>query len=305
MTIVVFGSGLQSSKVVYGAMLATNAREEVSDRAQDRRSRSPLRNLEPSRTVEDNHWSPEEEETYAVAQYSPVETNGYSQYGNGSEYGIEYEDTPFHDVYMPTHDHPDMSRTGYHDHHEVDWNGRVSNSDSTKSMSHHEHSNTPPAIQNPRAVGQDKQNQTKPQEAPKLGLPHLLAAKDIQAPPTAYDLRLYNARICDMYANLPREQKFRNGNNGKVAPSIYGSETRHDLGLCFATFLTRSICEMGPECPWRHHPLSIAEKIWIIEYGNARGKQFLENVERCYTCPRCLSLARTCTAWLKIKVWQR
>ncbi|KAI2478167.1 hypothetical protein Ptr902_10362 [Pyrenophora tritici-repentis] len=258
--------------------------EEASDRAQDRRSRSQLRSVEPRRSNEERHWSPEEE-INAVSQYRPAEMNGCSHYRNGSMYGTEHETRPFHDVYRPTQDRPQMSRTGYDDYQEIDWNRRVSSSD-PKSMSRHEHPSRLPATQKPRAVGHGYKTQPESQKAQKLGLPHLVAAKDIQTPPTVYDLRVYDTRISETYSKLPKGERFENGINGKVAPSIYGSMSCHDLGLCFATFLTRKSCEMGLGCPWRHHPLSIAEKIWIIEYGKTRGKEFLGNVERCYTTPQ-------------------
>jgi hypothetical protein len=107
----------------------------------------------------------------------------------------------------------------------------------------------------------------------------------IHAPPTASDLRGYDYHIHMRYAQRPKEQRFVNGGNGKVAPSRYGSEQRHDLGLCFTTFLTRYRCEMGLDCPWRHHPLSNAERAWIIEYGKERGKEFLNNADRWWSFP--------------------
>jgi hypothetical protein len=112
-----------------------------------------------------------------------------------------------------------------------------------------------------------------------------------------YDLRGYDHYIFTTYATKSRPQRFSNGANGKVAPGMYGSEQRHDLGLCFATFLTKKRCEMGVHCPWRHHPLSNAERAWIIEYGRQKGKDFIENVDRWWSFPEvgrmisCLSRA--------------
>ena len=120
---------------------------------------------------------------------------------------------------------------------------------------------------------------------PYLGLPHLENAKVDDIPPTVQDLRGYDYRIQVMYQSKPRNQRFVNGGNGKIAPARYGSEQRHDLGLCFATFLTRKRCEMGVDCPWRHHPLSNAEKAWIIEYGKKKGKEFIDNVDRWWSFP--------------------
>ncbi|CAN9187364.1 unnamed protein product [Alternaria alternata] len=118
-----------------------------------------------------------------------------------------------------------------------------------------------------------------------LGLPHLKNAEVDEIPATVQDLRGYDHRVKVMYERKPKNQRFINGGNGKVAPALYGSEQRHDLGLCFATFLTRKRCEMGVNCPWRHHPLSNAEKAWIIEYGKKKGKEFIDNNDRWWSYP--------------------
>lgn len=110
-------------------------------------------------------------------------------------------------------------------------------------------------------------------------------AMPIRPPPTAYDLRGYDYHVYVKYSRLPKQQRFFNGANGKVAPSRYGSEQRHDLGLCFTTFLTRHRCEMGLYCPWRHHPISEAERAWIVDYGRDRGRAFLDNVDRWWAVP--------------------
>lgn len=290
----------------------------MSERTRDHRSRSPLRDVEPGWTTEANHWSPEDEMADVIPQHSPENTGGYAQYDNGSIYEIRRENVPAQgrDVYRLAHDHSETrtSRTGYGNHHQgVDWNGqarggsytntedanstrRFQTFESMKNTTHREHPNTElprpmitegvQAKQTHRSIGKERSNQILPQSSQKLGLPHLLESKDVQMPPTAYDLRVFTRRIDDQYAGLPRERRFKNGNNGKASPSIYGSETRHDLGLCFATFLTRETCEMGLDCPWRHHPLSVTEKIWVVEYGKERGKEFLMNAERCYSCPQ-------------------
>jgi hypothetical protein len=125
----------------------------------------------------------------------------------------------------------------------------------------------------------------RPTHEPKLGLPHLQNPKTDEFPPTVYDLRGYDHYIFTTYASKSRPQRFSNGANGKVAPGMYGSEQRHDLGLCFATFLTKKRCEMGVHCPWRHHPLSNSERAWIIEYGRQKGKDFIENVDRWWSFP--------------------
>ena len=120
---------------------------------------------------------------------------------------------------------------------------------------------------------------------PKLGLPHLQNAETAEFPPTVHDLRGYDYRIFTMYASKPKAQRFMNGANGKIAPGMYGSEQRHDLGLCFTTYLTKKRCEMGVKCPWRHHPLSNTEKAWIIKYGKQKGEEFLDNVDRWWNFP--------------------
>lgn len=122
-------------------------------------------------------------------------------------------------------------------------------------------------------------------QEPFLGLPHFKNAEVDEIPATVQDLRGYDHRIKVMYERKPKNQRFINGGNGKVAPALYGSEQRHDLGLCFATFLTRKRCEMGVNCPWRHHPLSNAEKAWIIEYGKKKGKEFIDNNDRWWSYP--------------------
>lgn len=109
--------------------------------------------------------------------------------------------------------------------------------------------------------------------------------QEAQAPPTAYDLRPYDNYITTTYSKLPRQESFLNGTNGKVAPSTYGSEQLHDLGLCFTTFCTRFRCEMGEKCPWRHHPLTKAEVAWILAIGRGRGEQFVEGVEKWWQNP--------------------
>jgi hypothetical protein len=73
--------------------------------------------------------------------------------------------------------------------------------------------------------------------------------------------------------------------NGKVLPSYYGSDVLHDFGLCFSTFLTRKCCEIGLNCPWRHHPLSNDEKSWIMENNKERGKEFAGKANRFWAFP--------------------
>ncbi|KAH7088014.1 hypothetical protein FB567DRAFT_329777 [Paraphoma chrysanthemicola] len=103
-------------------------------------------------------------------------------------------------------------------------------------------------------------------------------------PTTVFDLRAYDSEITALQKTLPRHERFING-NGKAAPYIYGSIQGQDLGLCFATFCTTFRCEMGVRCAWRHHPLTKAEREWIIKYGRERGKQFLERLTNFWANP--------------------
>jgi hypothetical protein len=172
------------------------------------------------------------------------------------------------------------TRAGYHVEDEVDWDNDalegggvdVRAPEKVFAKSTQRNSNLHP----------DRQ---KLVQEPYLGLPHFRNAKVEVVPPTVQDLRGYDYRIQVMYESKPMNQRFVNGGNGKIAPARYGSEQRHDLGLCFATFLTRKRCEMGINCPWRHHPLSNAERAWIIEYGKKMGKEFIDNVDRWWAFP--------------------
>ncbi|KAF2133284.1 hypothetical protein P153DRAFT_153813 [Dothidotthia symphoricarpi CBS 119687] len=100
------------------------------------------------------------------------------------------------------------------------------------------------------------------------------------APPTAYNLRGYEALVL----SRSDTQRFKHG-NGKVTPRHYGSSGNRDLGLCFATFCTKFACELGVKCPWRHHPLTKAEKEWIVTIGGKREEEFLDNVDRWWALP--------------------
>jgi hypothetical protein len=104
------------------------------------------------------------------------------------------------------------------------------------------------------------------------------------APETVYDLRKYDAHITALHKGLPKSQKFING-NGKAAPFLYGSAQGRDLGLCYSTFCTSFKCEMGVKCAWRHHPLTKAEREWILTSGKDAGKRFLENLVNCWAVP--------------------
>jgi hypothetical protein len=87
-----------------------------------------------------------------------------------------------------------------------------------------------------------------------------------------------------MHDRLPRNQAYRNG-NGKAAPHVYESAQGLDLGLCFVTFCTNGWCEMGVKCAWRHHPLTKAEREWILVNGRDRGKDFLERLPKNWASP--------------------
>ncbi|CAN9139112.1 unnamed protein product [Alternaria alternata] len=161
-------------------------------------------------------------------------------------------------------------RAGYYVEDEVDWG--------------EDDDDAPAKSEMPGQYHIHPQREAMVQE-PFLGLPHFKNAEVDEIPATVQDLRGYDHRIKVMYERKPKNQRFINGGNGKVAPALYGSEQRHDLGLCFATFLTRKRCEMGVNCPWRHHPLSNAEKAWIIEYGKKKGKEFIDNNDRWWSYP--------------------
>ncbi|EUC37836.1 hypothetical protein COCCADRAFT_1283 [Bipolaris zeicola 26-R-13] len=108
-----------------------------------------------------------------------------------------------------------------------------------------------------RPIEQSHHNYSNEHQAQKFP-PHT-SARDLSPtqdspipppPPTAYDLLRYNYDIYMKYADLPKGEGFFNGHNSKITPSKYGSDSRHDLGLCFSTFLTRYRCKMGLHCPW-------------------------------------------------------
>jgi hypothetical protein len=105
--------------------------------------------------------------------------------------------------------------------------------------------------------------------------------KNADIPSTVYDLREYDAYITALHKSLPPNGRFMHG-NGKVRPGCYGSTPALDLGLCFVTFKTRSRCELGVACAWRHHPLTHAERDWIVANGHA---QFLEDAKRLWSVP--------------------
>jgi hypothetical protein len=108
--------------------------------------------------------------------------------------------------------------------------------------------------------------------------------QDPTLPASVYDLRKYDAHITALHKGLARYERYLNG-NGKVAPYMYGSIQGMDLGLCFSTFCTKFICEMGVKCAWRHHPLTIEEREWIMTYGRERGKQFLNESDKFWPLP--------------------
>jgi hypothetical protein len=127
------------------------------------------------------------------------------------------------------------------------------------------------------------------QNAPKDSFPdddfnYLEALKRTNPPESMYDLRRYDAQVTEMHKKLPRHQSYRNG-NGKAAPHVYGAMKGLDLGLCFVTFCTTGWCEMGVKCAWRHHPLTKAEREWILTNGRERGKGFLESLPKRWASP--------------------
>jgi hypothetical protein len=113
---------------------------------------------------------------------------------------------------------------------------------------------------------------------------YLKALMRTNPPESMYDLRKYDAHVTELHNKLPRNQAYRNG-NGKAAPHTYGSAQGLDLGLCFVTFCTNGWCEMGVKCAWRHHPLTKAEREWILANGRDRGKGFLEKLPKHWSSP--------------------
>jgi hypothetical protein len=113
---------------------------------------------------------------------------------------------------------------------------------------------------------------------------HLTALIQTKTPNTVYDLREYDMYITNLHNSLPKNKAYRNG-NGKTGPGLYGSTPRQDLGLCFVTFVTEGWCEMGIKCVWRHHPLTKAEREWILSLGKDKAKMFLANLPKCWASP--------------------
>lgn len=115
---------------------------------------------------------------------------------------------------------------------------------------------------------------------------HLYATRSrhenrVTSPPTAYSLGRYSLHVGRTHVH---RKQFRQA-YGKVAPTVYGSDKTKDLGLCFRTFSTRSRCEMRVSCPWRHHPLSEAEKSWIVTNDEERGRKFLQETDKFWHIP--------------------
>lgn len=54
----------------------------------------------------------------------------------------------------------------------------------------------------------------------------------------------------------------RHPSDGKLRPTLYGSNQLFDIGLCYETFYTSEPCRLGDECYWRHEELSIKERLW-------------------------------------------
>lgn len=103
-------------------------------------------------------------------------------------------------------------------------------------------------------------------------------------PETVFDLRNYEADITKLHKSLPKNRAYRFF-NGKTAPYQYGSTPVHDLGLCYVTFCTDGWCEMGVKCAWRHHPLTKAEREWIVLNGTDKARAFLEALPRNWASP--------------------
>ncbi|KAI4605025.1 hypothetical protein J4E83_010896 [Alternaria metachromatica] len=254
---------------------------------------------------DDRHWSPRQDAAFRISRtrdISRLEAHIQQAYGQSQ------------DTQQPHQEHfsEAPSRSEYFAEDEVDWDDdaletahvapavRMSTGRKIPQPEYPRHeepyrhyegpeAHTPTVQHAPIQSVHRRSSQTpstaKSAKEPKLGLPHLQNAETAEFPPTVHDLRGYDYRIFTMYASKPKAQRFINGANGKIAPGMYGSEQRHDLGLCFTTYLTKKRCEMGVKCPWRHHPLSNTEKAWIIKYGKQKGEEFIENVDRWWNFP--------------------
>jgi hypothetical protein len=148
------------------------------------------------------------------------------------------------------------------------------------SINRHRTSNSAPQLLNPDCWP-SRQEVVQPQ----VGLPPSQGANVANTMPTAYDLRGYERCVAREMWNRPEGERVLNVDNGKVAPAMYGSGLLQDFGLCYQTFLARRRCEMGLNCPWRHHPLSNAERSWLVKYGGEKGWMFIEKVEAFWAYP--------------------
>ncbi|KAH9877106.1 hypothetical protein IAQ61_002469 [Plenodomus lingam] len=112
-------------------------------------------------------------------------------------------------------------------------------------------------------------------EAPKMPLP---------APVTAFSLWRYDGRLLKLMPARGLDKQFSTC-HGKVKPLLYCGDRNHDLGLCYATFLTDNMCEMGQKCWWRHHPLRQDEVDWITSHNKTQATQFLKDAEKFWASP--------------------
>ncbi|KAF2712830.1 hypothetical protein K504DRAFT_464874 [Pleomassaria siparia CBS 279.74] len=100
-------------------------------------------------------------------------------------------------------------------------------------------------------------------------------------PRTVYDLRAYY-QFLKVQIGENVISRFKNG-DGRVNPSQYGGTHEYDLGLCFTTFLSTYTCEKRDKCPWRHHPLTEEEKVWVKRLGSC--EEFLRKAEALWAKP--------------------
>jgi len=131
---------------------------------------------------------------------------------------------------------------------------------------------------------QGRRTQPRTYEQSLLEPDPALVEQGLPVPETVYDLRAYDAHITALHHSLHPNQRYISG-NGKLSPQSYGSIWRRDLGLCFRTFYTTFQCEMGVKCAWRHHPLTKAEREWILSSGGYNGRAFLENLSKRWAVP--------------------
>lgn len=81
----------------------------------------------------------------------------------------------------------------------------------------------------------------------------------------------------DVYPPGPPDQDGKpTPSDGKVNASRYNAKLKLDLGLCYETFYTNSLCRHGTECWWRHSWLTQSEVQWLAELGAGHVVEFMD-----------------------------